>query len=93
MTDLPKQLQSARKARGLSQHALGKELRLPQSHLSKIEAGKTDLRTSSLQAHARALGLELMLVPRHYVPAIKAIIAGQPTNKSPWTLDEDADDD
>jgi transcriptional regulator with XRE-family HTH domain len=68
-------LAQARRGRGLSQKALGARLGLPQSHISKIEAGKTDLRFSSLIEFARQLDLELVLVPRKYLPAIRSIIA------------------
>lgn len=68
-------LARARRDRGLSQKALGARLGLPQSHISRIEAGKTDLRLSSLIEFARQLDLELVLVPRKYLPAIRSIIA------------------
>jgi transcriptional regulator with XRE-family HTH domain len=68
-------LARSRRDRGLSQKALGARLGLPQSHISKIEAGRTDLRLSSLIEFARQLDLELVLVPRKYLPAIRSIIA------------------
>lgn len=67
-------LKSARVAKGLSQRALSALSGVPQSHISKIEAGGVDLRVSSLIALARVLGLELTLVPRKTVPAVNALI-------------------
>ena len=67
-------LRDARKARGLSQRALGAKAGVPQSHISKIENGAVDLRTSSLVELARVLDLELMLVPRKAIPAVQAIV-------------------
>ncbi len=68
------QLKAEREARGLSQRALGKLAGVPQSHISKIENGTVDLRLSSLIELARVLGLELMLVPRKALPAVKSIV-------------------
>jgi transcriptional regulator with XRE-family HTH domain len=75
---------------------------VPQSHISKIESGSVDLRISSLIALARVLDLELLVVPKKSVPAIKSIIrSGQGINgisdegesMSPaYQLEEDDDD-
>ena len=46
---------------------------MPQSHISKIENSGVDLRISSLTAIARALELELTLVPRKALPAVKSV--------------------
>lgn len=61
-------------ARGLSQRALALKVGLPQSHISKIESGGVDIRLGSLIELARVLELELELVPRKAVPAVKSII-------------------
>ena len=41
--------------------------------MSKIERGTVDPQLSNLLEIARALGLELMLVPKRLVPAIRAL--------------------
>lgn len=85
-------LKSARETKGLSQRALSKLAGVPQSHISKIEAGAVDLRLSSLVELSRVLGLELTLVPRKSVPAIRAIVrrTGSTDKVRPaYTLDED----
>lgn len=69
-------LKNARKAKGITQRALGRKIAVPQSHISKIENGAVDLRVSSLVELARALNLELMLVPRKTVSAVQSIIRG-----------------
>lgn len=69
-------LRAARERKGLSQRALSAKTGVPQSHLSKIESGAVDLRLSSLVELARVLDLELMLVPRKKLPAVRAIIRG-----------------
>lgn len=69
-----KSLKEARKRKGLSQRELSTKSGVPQSHISKIENGGVDLRVSSLIALARVLDLELALVPRKTVPAVKSIV-------------------
>lgn len=66
-------LQSARQAKGLSQRDLSKLAGVPQAQISRIEAGAVDLRLSSLVALANALDLELALVPRKAVPAVRSL--------------------
>ena len=66
-------LRNARHAKGLNQRELSARSGVPQGHISKIENGAVDLRASSLVALARALDLELMLVPRKSVSAVQSI--------------------
>ncbi len=72
--DIIDALKSARAAKGLSQRALSKRTGVPQSHISKIESGRTDIRLSSLTELARALDLDLKLVPRKAVPAVDNVV-------------------
>lgn len=69
-------LKAARERKGLSQRALSAKAGVPQSHISKIENGAVDLRLSSLVELARFLDLELALIPRKKLPAVRAIIRG-----------------
>ncbi len=86
-------LQTARKSKNLSQRALGAKTGVPQSHISKIEAGTVDLKTSSLIEMARALDLELMLVARPLVTTVKGLsrrgLASDETVMPAYRLDED----
>lgn len=68
-------LRGARELSGLSQRDLSARIGVPQSHISKIESGATDLRLSSLVEFARALDYELVLVPRRALPAVEAIVS------------------
>lgn len=68
------QLKAARKARGLSQAALGQLIGLPQSHISKVESDSVDIQLSSLIEMSRALGLEIKLVPRALLPVIDGVL-------------------
>jgi transcriptional regulator with XRE-family HTH domain len=67
-------LRTAREGTGLSQRDLSARIGVPQSHISKIESGGTDLRLSSLVELARALDHEVVLVPRKLLPAVEAIV-------------------
>ena len=67
-------LREARQRKGFSQRELSAKSGVPQSHISKIENGAVDLRVSSLVALARVLDLELELVPKKTVPAVKSIV-------------------
>ena len=75
-------LKTARKAKGLTQRALSHLAGVPQSHISKIESGAVDLRLTSLVELARALDLELALVPRKSLTAVKSIVRST-TRKPP----------
>lgn len=66
-------LRAARKTLRVSQHELSKQLGIGQGTLSRAETS-TDVRFGTLAQIARALDLELVLVPRRLVPAIDAIV-------------------
>lgn len=92
-------LRKAREAKGLSQRELGKKAGVPQGHISRIENGAVDLRVSSLVALARTLDLELELVPRKVVPALKSLarssladaLREKVTPQPLYSLDEEGD--
>src|ERR1700722_14792994 len=67
-------LTAARHRAGLSQRALAEKVGLAQSHISKIERGAVDPQTTNLVEIARALSLELSLVPTPLMPALRALI-------------------
>ena len=81
--NMARELKAARLAKGLSQRALSERAGVPQSHISKIERGGVDLRHSSLVEIARALGLEVTLVPRKDLAAVRSI-----TRMRPSVMDE-----
>ena len=70
MLPLFQTLKQARLQQKLSQVNLGRKLKIPQNHISAMEAGKVDVRASTLVSWARAVGLELLVVPRQLAPAI-----------------------
>ncbi|MCR4269332.1 helix-turn-helix domain-containing protein [Nitratireductor sp. ZSWI3] len=72
--DIIEALKKGRGAKGLSQRALSARTGVPQSHISKIESGNADIRLSSLIELARALDLEVRLVPRKALPAVDSVV-------------------
>ncbi|MPZ47399.1 MAG: helix-turn-helix domain-containing protein [Betaproteobacteria bacterium] len=72
--DIAKALKAARESKGLSQRALAEKSGVLQTRISKIENGAADFRASTLVALARALDLELALVPRKAVSAVQSVV-------------------
>jgi transcriptional regulator with XRE-family HTH domain len=72
--DILTTLVNARKAKGLTQKALGEAIGWPQSHVSKFEKGGNDIRLSGLVELARALDLEIALVPKKSLPAVQSVV-------------------
>ena len=93
--EFSEQLRAARERKGLSQRELSARVGVPQSHISKIENSGVDLRLSSLAAIARALDLELTLVPRKALTAVKSVsrtvIKGAGAARPAYRLEEDDD--
>lgn len=75
-------LRAAREEQKLSQRELGVLVGIPQGHISRIEAGAVDLQLSSLVELARALGMEVVLVPRKAIPAVRAVVGTATTEPS-----------
>lgn len=73
--NLTKTLRDARLAGGDSQKELAERAGLGQNRLALIETGEVDLRASTLIQLARALDLELVLVPRRLLPAVQSLTA------------------
>lgn len=88
-------LKQARQSKKLSQRSLAMKLGIPQSHLSKIESGRVDVRLSSLIELARTLELEVMLIPRTVVVPVSAIVHNatsdqpRPLSKPAYQLEDD----
>ncbi len=89
MSKIIQSLKLARQEKGLTQAELGKKLGLPQSHISKIEQELTNPQLSTLSDMARILDLELTLVPRPMLPAVRSILTGEETDKPRWQPDEE----
>jgi transcriptional regulator with XRE-family HTH domain len=85
-------IKKARQAAALSQRELSAKSGVPQAQISKFENGAVDLRVSSLVSIARALGLEMELVPQKALPAVHAIMRGGNAAAKPAYSLEDEDD-
>jgi transcriptional regulator with XRE-family HTH domain len=82
--DIARTFREARESKGLSQRALSERSGVRQYQISKFENGDVDLRLSSLVALARALDLELTLVPRKSLSAVNSIIrSSEPQGAAP----------
>ncbi len=85
--EIVKALKAARENKRLSQRALADKAGVLQTQISKIENGTTDFRLSTLVALARALDLELVLVPRKAVSAVQSVVrASEPAAASGHTV-------
>jgi transcriptional regulator with XRE-family HTH domain len=73
-TGMRRALTEARHEHGWSQMELGRQLGLPQMHISKIETGKVIPRFDTLLELVRVLGYDLLLVPRSLVPAVQSLV-------------------
>lgn len=94
LDEIATSIRASRQAKALTQKALGQRVGLPQSHISKIEKGVVDLQLSSLVEIARALDLEVKLVPRKALPAVEGAVRAYgttiETSQLPaYRLDED----
>lgn len=69
------ELRKARERAGLSQRAVQLRTGLRQAHISRIENGQLDPRFSNVVRMARAVGLEVLLVPRRGLPAVLGALA------------------
>lgn len=78
-------LKTQRLKRGWSQLELGKQIGLPQMHISGIETGKIVPRYDTLLDLVRILNYDLLMVPRSLVPAVQAMIRdhGRETEERP----------
>ncbi len=67
-------LKTARETKAISQRELSARSGVPQAKISRLESGAVDLQLSTLIALARALDLEVELVPRKALPAVETIV-------------------
>ncbi len=67
-------LKAARETKAISQRELSAKAGVPQAQISRLESGAVDIRLSSLVSLARALDLEVELVPRKAVSAVETIV-------------------
>lgn len=74
MSKLVEELARARAAAGLSQQALADSAGVTRMTIQKLESEHVDPRLSTLEVLARALGMELMLVPQSIRPDLEDFV-------------------
>ncbi|MGV3549346.1 helix-turn-helix domain-containing protein [Rhizobium sp.] len=75
LSDIGRMLKSARLASALTQEQVADLAGLSRPRYRDIETGAAAGRATTLINIARALGLEMMLVPQAMVPAVRALLS------------------
>ncbi|WFU82124.1 helix-turn-helix transcriptional regulator [Bradyrhizobium sp. CIAT3101] len=78
LKELGLRFRKARKAAGLSQEQIALRANISRPRYRDIETGAAAARATTLVNVARALGMEMMLIPQAMVPAIQSML--QPAN-------------
>jgi transcriptional regulator with XRE-family HTH domain len=81
--DLVREVHSQRVKAALSQRALAARSGLTQAHISQIETGRLEPGLSSFIEMARALDLEVVLVPKKLLPAVQGVLGPSADGLSP----------
>jgi transcriptional regulator with XRE-family HTH domain len=84
-------LRVAREQKGLTQKALADSLGLRQRQISDLERAAMDPRFSTVQDVARALELEVALVPRHLVSTLDGLQRREQGSSTPMYALQDDD--
>jgi DNA-binding XRE family transcriptional regulator len=74
MSNVLDELQKVRKASGLTHDLLAQRAGVSRMTVQRTEAGKIDPRLSTLLVLARALGMDLMLVPKALRPELENFV-------------------
>ncbi len=74
MSKILDELENARKAAGLTHDMLAQRAGVSRMTVQRSEAGKIDPRLSTLLVLARALGMDLMLVPKALRPDLEDFV-------------------
>jgi transcriptional regulator with XRE-family HTH domain len=81
--ELIREVQGQRIKAVLSQRALAARSGLTQAHISQIETGRLEPGLSSFIEMARALDLEIVLVPKKLLPAVQGVLRPSADGSSP----------
>lgn len=74
LLDIGRLLKTTRKSKRLTQEQVADLAGISRPRYREIEAGSSSARTTTLINIARALGLELMLIPQAMMPAVDALL-------------------
>ncbi|WFU60050.1 helix-turn-helix transcriptional regulator [Bradyrhizobium pachyrhizi] len=87
-------LRDARKQAGLTQQQVAERAGISRPRYRDIEQGDAAARATTLINVARALGMELMLIPQAMVPGVNALLRPSADEDRPaFTTDMDDDDE
>ena len=78
--NIQQKIKQFRKEKRLTQALVAEKAGLHQGDLSRIEQGTSDVRLSTLEHIAKAIGLEIMLVPQELVHHVAPLIPGGKSN-------------
>jgi transcriptional regulator with XRE-family HTH domain len=91
--DLGRILHEARRRAGLTQAQVADRAGISRPSYREIEHGGAAARATTLINIARALGLELMLIPQAMVPGVQALLRPSDDDDRPaFTTEPDEDD-
>jgi transcriptional regulator with XRE-family HTH domain len=89
MASIQDQLRQSREVKDLTQSEMGARIGQPQSAVSRIERGG-DLRVSTLLEMARVLGVEPVLIPKHLIAAVQALLVHSSGQRDTETSDAES---
>lgn len=93
LRDLGRMLHIARKSVGLTQEQVAERAGIARPNYRNIENGSVAARATTLINVARALGMELMLIPQAMVPGVNALLRPSDDDDAPaFTTEPDEDD-
>ncbi|WP_342727323.1 helix-turn-helix transcriptional regulator [Bradyrhizobium sp. B097] len=93
LRDLGKLLHDARRQSKLTQEQVAKRAGISRPSYRDIEKGGAAARATTLINVARALGMELMLIPQAMVPGVQALLRPSEDDDRPAFTAEPDDDD
>ena len=93
LRDIGGRLRQARLAGGLTQEQVADLAGITRPRYRDIETGAAAARATTLVNVARALGLEMMLVPQALVPAVETLLRPQDDDDRPAFVSRPDDDD
>ncbi|MHA6719727.1 helix-turn-helix domain-containing protein [Sphingomonas sp. RS6] len=77
LQEIGERLREARRTAGLTQEQVADLAGISRPRYRDIETGVAAARATTLMNVARALGLEVMLVPQAMIPAVRALLQPQ----------------
>jgi len=87
--ELRAQLREGRRRTKLTQDQVASRAGLSRASYRAIETGATAPRASTLINIARAIGMEMMLIPKEMVPAVQAMLRSSDDDQPAFTADPD----